>query len=40
MAKYQDVIEFESDDHRVLTARMLGDGEWRELTSAHYRRKT
>jgi hypothetical protein len=40
MAKYQDVIELKSDDHRVLTSRLLGDdGEWREFMTAHYRRK-
>ena len=40
MAKYQDVITFLSDDHRTLTARVLGeDGEWRPFMTAHYRRK-
>lgn len=40
MAKYQDVIEFLSDDHRVLKARVLGDdGNWNEFMTAHYRRK-
>lgn len=40
MARYQDVIEFKSDDHRVLTSRMLrDDGTWQEVVVAHYRRK-
>ena len=40
MAKYQDVIEFKSDDHRVLTARVQGeDGSWQPFMTAHYRRK-
>jgi Protein of unknown function (DUF1579) len=39
MAQYKDVIEFTSDDHRVLTSHMLGeDGEWHEFMVAHYRR--
>jgi hypothetical protein len=38
--KYKDVIEFKSDDHRTLTATMLGgDGKWRHLMTTHYRRK-
>ena len=38
-AKYQDVIEFESDDRRTLTSRILGDdGEWQQIMKAHYRR--
>ena len=37
--KYQDIIEFKSDDHRTLTSRVLGDdGQWQEFMTAHYRR--
>jgi Protein of unknown function (DUF1579) len=40
IAKYRDVIEFKSDDHRILTSHSLGDdGEWRQFMTAHYRRK-
>jgi hypothetical protein len=39
MAKYQDVIEFKSDDHRTLSSRVLGDdGTWTQFMTAHYRR--
>jgi hypothetical protein len=41
MSRYQDIIEFVSDDHRTLTSRVPGpDGEWITFMSAHYRRKT
>ena len=40
MAKYKDVIEFVSDDHRTLTSHMQGDdGTWSKFMTAHYRRK-
>lgn len=39
MAKFRDVIEFKSDDHRTLTSHMLGaDGTWLGIMTAHYRR--
>lgn len=40
MAKYQDVIEMVSPDHRTLTSRFQGDdGQWHQFMVAHYRRK-
>jgi hypothetical protein len=40
MAKYQDIIEFLDDDHRLLKARVQGDdGTWNEFMTANYRRK-
>ena len=40
MAKYKDVIEFKSNDHRVMTSHVLNDdGQWHHFMTAHYRRK-
>lgn len=40
MSKYQDIIEFVSDDHRTLSSQVLGpDGKWMPFMKAHYRRK-
>jgi hypothetical protein len=39
-AKYRDVFELKTDDHRVLTAHVQGDnGEWTQLMTTHYRRQ-
>jgi hypothetical protein len=39
MAKYKDVIEIVSDDHRTLTGNLLNDGgKWTTFMTAHYRR--
>lgn len=40
MAKYQDIIEFVTPDHRTLTSRVQSaDGTWQHFMTAHYRRK-
>lgn len=40
MAKYQDIIEFVNDDHRILSSQFMGpDGKWVPFMKAHYRRK-
>ena len=40
MAKYQDIIEFKTADHRVLRSQALGDdGKWTPFMEAHYRRR-
>lgn len=40
MAKYKDVIEFKSDDHRIMTSHVLSDdGNWHQFMTVNYRRK-
>jgi hypothetical protein len=40
MAKYQDIIEFVSDDHRVMKSQILmEDGTWNHFMTAHYHRQ-
>ena len=40
-ARYQDIIEIISPDHRTLTSRTQGDdGQWTQFMQAHYRRRT
>jgi hypothetical protein len=40
IAKYQDIIEFISDDHRVMKSQILmEDGTWNQFMTAHYRRQ-
>lgn len=39
MARYQDILEFITPDHRTLTSRVQDpDGSWRQFMVAHYRR--
>jgi len=39
-ARYRDIFEFKSDDHRILRAETLGeDGKWTQFMATHYRRK-
>jgi hypothetical protein len=39
-ARYQDVIELKSNDHRTLTARVrAADGTWQQFMTVEYRRK-
>ncbi len=40
MAKYRDVIEFKSGDHRMMTSHVLSDdGNWHQFMTVNYRRK-
>jgi len=39
MANYQDMIEFVSDDHRILSSQVQNeDGSWTHFMTVHYRR--
>ena len=39
-AKYKDVIEIRSDDHRIMTSQTIGDdGKWHVFLTLNYRRK-
>ena len=39
-SRYQDVIEFKSDDHRVMSGRVMTDaGTWQQFMTVDYRRK-
>jgi Protein of unknown function (DUF1579) len=41
LSKYQDIITFVSDDHRMLTSQILGeDGNWQHFMTGHYWRKS
>lgn len=40
MASYKDVVEFRTDDHRVMTSHILAaDGQWHSFMTATYRRR-
>lgn len=40
MAKYKDIIEFISADHRIMTSQILGDdGNWLQFMTSHYQRQ-
>jgi hypothetical protein len=40
LAKYKDVLEFKSDDHRVMTSYVLSDdGQWHQFMTVNYRRQ-
>ena len=39
MAKYKDVIEFKSDNHRIMTSHVLNNGQWHHFMTAQYWRQ-
>ena len=40
MAKYQDIVTVENDNHWILSSQAQGpDGQWMKFMTAHYRRK-
>jgi hypothetical protein len=39
MARFQDIIEIISDEHRTLSSQVFADGKWRRFMTAHYRRR-
>ena len=40
LARYQDIITIQDEDHRTLTARVqTADGTWKQIMSAQYRRR-
>ncbi len=40
ISPYKDIIEFVSDDHRVMTSQILNDdGNWHQFMTAHYWRQ-
>ncbi|MBW4484568.1 MAG: DUF1579 domain-containing protein [Tildeniella torsiva UHER 1998/13D] len=40
MAPYKDIIQFVSDDHRIMTSQILtGEGQWHQFMTAHYWRQ-
>lgn len=40
IAPYQDIIEFVSNDHKILTSKILmDDGTWNQFMTAHYHRQ-
>lgn len=39
LVRYQDIIEFTDDDHRILRSQVLGEnGQWQEFMIGHYER--